>query len=68
MRIDRAIFAYEVARRDWRDQRLAELAGVSKVTVSAIRCGKTVAPDTVRKISTALNVPMEKLLVQEAAA
>lgn len=67
MRIDRVILASELVRREWRDKRLAELAGVSRVTVSAIRSGKTVAPDTANKIAQALNIPVEALLVKEAA-
>jgi putative transcriptional regulator len=62
MRINRVTFAAELARRDWRDKRLAELSGVSRVTLSAIRSGKSVAPNTAQKIAAALNVPLEELL------
>ena len=61
MRIDKAKLAYELARREWRYKKLAELSGVSRATVSAISCGKTVAPDTAQKIAQALDMPLEHL-------
>lgn len=66
MRIDKAKLAYELARREWRQKRLSELSGVSRATVSAISCGKTIAPDTARKIADALNMSVDQLIEQEA--
>ncbi len=66
MRINKAIFAYELARREMRQSTLAELSGVSRATVSAISCGKTIAPNTAQKIAAALDLPVERL-VEEAA-
>ena len=62
MRIDRIILASELARREWRDKRLAEYAGISRATMSAIKGGKTVAPATAQKIANALNMPIESLV------
>lgn len=62
MRIDRVKFITELAKRDIKSKDLAESAGVSRATVSAIRGGKTIAPDTAQKIAAALNVPVEKLV------
>lgn len=62
MRIDRVKFIAELARRDIKAKDIAESAGVSRATVSAIRGGKTIAPDTAQKIAAALNVPVEKLV------
>lgn len=67
MRIDKAVLAYELARREWRQKKLAEISGVSRATISAISCGKTIAPITAQKIAAALNVPVEKL-VEEGSA
>ena len=62
MRIDRVKFISELARRDIKAKDIAENAGVSRATVSAIRGGKTIAPDTAQKIAAALNVPVETLV------
>ena len=62
MRIDNAQLSYELARREWQHKRLAELAGVSRATISAVKGGKRIAPDTARKIAKALNMPIERLL------
>ena len=62
MRIDSAQLAYELARREWQHKRLAELAGVSRATISAVTGGKRIAPDTAQKIAKALNMPMERLI------
>jgi putative transcriptional regulator len=65
MRIDRVKLATELARREWRDKRLIELAGVSRATISAIKGGKSVHKETAFKISNALNIPMGELLETE---
>lgn len=65
MRIDKAKLAYELARREWRVKRLAELSGISISTLSSIRGGKAIAPETAMKIAIALNIPVEQLVEQE---
>ncbi|MCL2840100.1 MAG: helix-turn-helix transcriptional regulator [Defluviitaleaceae bacterium] len=65
MRIDRITFAAEMTRREMRDIRLAELSGVSRSTISAIRGGKSVAKGTIEKIAMTLQVPVEQLLEQQ---
>ena len=62
MRIDRVKLATELARRELRQKSLAELAGISQNTVSAISCGKTVSPQTAGKVAGALNVPLEQIV------
>ena len=62
MRIDRVKLATELARREWRDKRLAELSGVSRATLSAIKGGKTISPDTAQRVAGALGLPMEELI------
>ena len=44
---------------------LAELAGLTNVTVSLIENGQPARPSTVRKLANALNVPPEELLYKE---
>lgn len=62
MRIDRIKFISEMARKDLTNIRLAEKAGVSRVTVSALRCGKTCTPETASKIARALGVDVAEIM------
>ena len=66
MRINRVTLAAELVRREWRDKRLSELSGVSRATLSAIRGGKSIAPETAGKIAHALSMSVEQLIEQEA--
>ena len=54
MRIDRVAFAAALARRDINQKRLAELPGVSRVTITAVKSGKTCSEDTARKLAAVL--------------
>ena len=54
MRIDRVAFAGALARRDINQKRLAELSGVSRVTITAVKSGKTYSEDTARKLAAVL--------------
>jgi DNA-binding Xre family transcriptional regulator len=62
MRIDRVILAMELKRRDMKYNQLADMAGLSRATVCSISGGKSVRPDTARKIADALSLPLERLL------
>ena len=62
MRIDRIKLITEMARRDVSSTRLAEAAGVSRVTVSALRCGKTCTAETAGKIARALGVDVTEIM------
>lgn len=62
MRIDRIKLAAELARQDMTQKRLAELSGVSRVTVNYIKAGKSCKEDVGNKIAAALHVPIEALL------
>ena len=62
MRIDRVALAAEMARKDINQKRLAELSGVSRATLSAIRGGKACSPDTARKLAQVLG---NKIIVKE---
>lgn len=65
MRIDRAALAAELAKRDANYARLAEITGVSKNTIYAIKGGKTCDVTTAQKIADALGVELET--ISEAA-
>ena len=65
MRIDRVKLAAELARREWRSKKLSELSGVSRVTMSAIRGGKSIALETAQKIATALNMQVAQIIEKE---
>lgn len=54
MRIDRVAFAAALARRNINQKRLAELSGVSRVTITAVKSGKTCSEDTARKLAAVL--------------
>ena len=41
---------------------LAEKSGVSRVTISGVKCGKSCSKSTAEKIAKALNVPVENLI------
>ena len=62
MRIDRIKLITEMARQDVTSIQLAERAGVSRVTVSALRCGKTCTAETASKIARALGVDVTEII------
>lgn len=66
MRINIATLIVKMHERHFNNNRLADKAGVSRATVSNIKCGKTCSQDTLIKIAKALEVPVETLLEKEA--
>lgn len=62
MRIDRIKLIAEMAREDMTVKALAEKAIVSRMTVSAMRCGKSVNENSARRVAQALGVDVEDLL------
>lgn len=62
MRIDRVKLVTELARRDMNQRRLSELSGVSRVTISSIRGGRSCSETTAQKIADALNIDLKKIL------
>ena len=61
MRIDRVKLIAEMARQDINVQALAEKAGVSRMTITALRGGKSCTPNTIRHVARALGVSVEDL-------
>lgn len=54
MRIDRVKFATALARKDIKVYQLAELAGVSRVTVTSVKNGKSCYKATAEKLAAVL--------------
>lgn len=54
MRIDRVKLIAEMARRDISCNRLVELAGVSRPTLTAVRSGKSCSKETAEKLAAVL--------------
>ena len=62
MRIDRVKLATELAKQDMTQKKLAELAGISRATVSYIRSGKSCADQIGYKIAKALGVDVTEII------
>ena len=54
MRIDRVTLAAALARADLNVKRLAEKSGVSRVTITAVKNGKSCSKDTAEKLAAVL--------------
>lgn len=54
MRIDRVKFAAALARLDLNGNQLAEKAGLSRGTVTAVRTGKSCSKNTAEKLAAVL--------------
>ncbi len=54
VRIDRVAFAAALARKDIICKRLVELSGVSRVTVTAVKSGKSCSKSTAEKLAAIL--------------
>lgn len=54
MRIDRVKLIAEMARRDINCKHLVELSGVSRMTVTAVRSGKSCSKETAEKLAAVL--------------
>lgn len=62
MRIDRVKLISEMARQDLKVKELAELAGLSRLTVTAVRGGKSCSQNTALSIARALGVGVTEIL------
>lgn len=51
-----------MARRNINCKQLVELSGVSRVTITAARSGKSCSRGTVEKLAAGLGVPVETLI------
>ncbi len=62
MRIDRIKLITEMARRDLHGEDLARIAGISRVTLTSVRCGKSCSSETANKIARALGVDVTEIM------
>lgn len=62
MRIDRIKFVTELTKQDMTLLELSKRSGVSRVTLSNIKCGKSCAEAVAGKVAKALNVKVQDLL------
>lgn len=64
IRIDRVKFAAALARADLTVKQVAELSGVSRVTVSGVKSGKSCSKGTAEKLARVLG----RDIIQDATA
>ena len=62
MRIDRIKLTTELMRQDMTQKTLAERSGVSRVTITGIKSGRSCSEETAEKLARALKVPLKKIL------
>lgn len=67
MRIDRIKFATELARADLNIKQLAERAGLSRVTITSIKGGKSCSRSTAEKIAAGLGIGIQDILSEESS-
>lgn len=65
MRIDRIKLTVAMMKHDMTQTRLAELAGVSRVTVNGIKAGRSCSDAAGEKIAAALGVDVTEILETE---
>lgn len=62
MRIDRVKLIAEMARRSLKVKDLSALAGISRITVTSVRCGKSCSQSTALHIARALGVDVTEIM------
>lgn len=62
MRIDRVKLTAELTRQDMTQKQLAELAGVSRVTINYIKNGKSCSDEVGQKIAKALGIKLSEIM------
>ncbi len=62
MRIDRVKLIAEMARQEISVKDLAEKSGVSRVTVTSMRSGKSCSANSVHHVACALGIQVEELM------
>lgn len=61
VRIDRVKLAAQMARVDTNVKQLAENSGVSRVTITAVKSGKSCSSETAAKLAAGLGVAVSEL-------
>lgn len=67
MRINRKKLIIAMLDKDQTVIQLAKASGVSRVTISNVKCGKSCSNATAEKIAKALNVPMSDIIENATA-
>lgn len=62
MRINRKKLIVAMLDRNLNVLQLAQSSGVSRATISSVKCGKSCSKDTGEKIARALGVPVENIV------
>ena len=65
MRIARVKLFAEMARRDISCNRLVELSGLSRMTITAVRSGKSCSKETAGKLARGLGVDVADIIKEE---
>lgn len=68
MRIDRIKLIAEMARKNLKVKDLARLAGISRMTVTAVRGGKSCTSSTATHIARALGVDVTEIMEEAKQA
>lgn len=62
MRIDRVKFATALARKDFSSGELARRTGLSRVTISSVKNGRSCSKTTAAKIAAGLGVDLSQIV------
>lgn len=62
VQMDRVAIITEMARRHMSCNQLVELSGVSRVTITAARSGKSCSRETAEKLAAGLGVPVADII------
>lgn len=62
--IDRVSLIAEMARKNINCNQLVELSGVSRVTITAARSGKSCSRETAEKLAAGLGVPVADIIME----
>ena len=68
MRIDRVKFAAALAREDISSEELAQRTGLSRVTISSVKNGRSCTKTTAEKIARGLRMDIVDLACNEGGA
>lgn len=62
--INRVALIAEMARKNISCNKLTELSGVSRVTITAARSGKSCSSETAEKLAAGLGVPVADIIME----
>lgn len=62
MRVDRVKFATELARADLNIKQLAARSGLSRVTITSVKSGKSCSKTTAQKLAAGLGINIVDIL------